>query len=434
MKPNWQSGRVVLILASLISIVLLEGIADARGTAYRVIYNFQGSSDGWEPVGVPAVAKNGDLYGITKSGGTYDFGTVYKLTAPRTRGAAWTKTVLYDFPGGAKGGGYPDSLVIGADGNLYGVDYSQTVFELRQPASDADTWKYAALYTLTQGSQGSAIQGNLVFDAEGNLYGAAELGGDLGCEQDGCGTVFELKRPAEEGGKWRLSVLYTFTGTPDGAEPFAGVTFDQEGNLYGTTNYDGAYGYGVVYRVSPPKKKGEAWTETVLYSFDRVGDIGSNPCGPVIFDGSGNMYGTTGSGGDLNCQSGYGCGVVFELSPPTKKQGAWTYATLYAFEGGNDGNDPSGYMEFDSTGNLYSTTQEGGGGKGYSGIAFRLSPPKEKGDGWTESVIHRFVAPEAGGPDGGLTWGKWHGLYGVTSLGGTGCEPPGCGTAFELQP
>ncbi len=108
----------------------------------------------------------------------------------------------------------------------------------------------------------------MVFDADGNLYGATELGGDLSCRQHGCGTVFELKRPTKDGGKWRLSVLYTFTGTPDGAQPFAGITFDRKGNLYGTTILDGAYGWGAVYRVSPPQKKSKTWTETVLYSFD----------------------------------------------------------------------------------------------------------------------------------------------------------------------
>jgi hypothetical protein len=112
------------------------------------------------------------------------------------------------------------------------------------PTSHNETWKYTVLFTLTKSSQGSAIQGNLVFDAKGNLYGASELGGDLACAQEGCGTVFELKRPTKDGGKWRFSVLHTFTGTPDGAEPFAGVAFDQKGNLYGTTDGGGTFGYG----------------------------------------------------------------------------------------------------------------------------------------------------------------------------------------------
>ncbi len=314
MKLRRQSAGVVLTFAALISSTpSLGGVANAAD-AYRVIYDFgQESSDGWAPLGLPAVTKDGDFYGVTTSGGTYNLGTVYKLTAPRTRGGAWTKTILYDFPGG-KGGGYPESLVLGRDGNLYGVDYSQTIFELIAPASGEGLWTYAALYTLDQ-SQGAAIDGNLVFDAEGNLYGATGIGGDLGCRQEGCGTVFELKRPTKDGGKWRLSVLHAFTGTPDGAEPFAGVVLDQKGNLYGTTIYGGAYGYGTVYRVNPPTKKGRGWTETVLYSFELVTTSTPMPDRPGDFRWlSATCMALRHTGGDSNCQAGYGCGVVFELS------------------------------------------------------------------------------------------------------------------------
>jgi uncharacterized repeat protein (TIGR03803 family) len=428
-KLRRQSRRAVLTLAALLAVILLKGTANAADT-YRVIYDFgHSSSDGWLPVGVPAVARNGDLLGVTYAGGPYNLGTVYKLSAPRTRGGAWTETILYGFPGG-NGGMYPLFLLIGKDGDLYGAS-GETIFELSPPTSSDGAWSYTALYTLNQQNDGVGIEG-LVFDAEANLYGATELGGDLGCDRNGgCGTVFELKRPIKGGRKWHFRVLHTFTGTPDGAEPFAGVTFDQKGNLYGTTNYDGTYGYGVVYRVSPPKQKGGSWTETVLYSFDRVGDIGADSGGPVTFDGSGNLYGTTGAGGDLNCQGGFGCGVVFELLPPVQKGGAWTYATLYAFQGGNDGIDPSGYMVFDNQGNLYGTTQVGGGAT-EGGTVYRLKPPTHKGSAWTETVLHGFIFGSGDGavPDG-LTWGKWNYLYGVTGEGGL-CL--GCGTAFELQP
>jgi hypothetical protein len=182
--------------------------------------------------------------------------------------------------------------MFGGDGNLYGNDNGQSIFELSAPKSGDGVWKYHLLYALNGTTEGEGIEG-IVLDAEGDIYGATEEGGGV-C---GCGTVFELKRPAQQGGKWRFSVLYTFDGSGgNGAEPFAGVTFDQKGNLYGTTNYGGTLGYGVAYRLAPPAKKGQAWTETVLYSFNLSNNIGSSPEGPVIFDGSGNMYGTTAFG------------------------------------------------------------------------------------------------------------------------------------------
>jgi uncharacterized repeat protein (TIGR03803 family) len=428
MKLSKHSGQVVFTLATLVAIVLLGGTASAQ--PYRVLYDFgQGAHDGWDPVGVPAAAKNGDLYAVTEAGGTYNLGTIFKLIAPQTRGGAWTKTLLYDCPGG-KGGVSPVSVVIDKDGNLYGVDSSQTIFELSRSRDGA--WKYTVLYTLNGNSDGSVTSGNLIFDSEANLYGANEQGGDLGCGNGGgCGTVFELKRPAKTGGKWRFSVLHTFTGSPDGAAPFSGVVFDQNRNLYGTTNEGGSTGWGTVYRLSPPAEKGQGWTETLLYSFSQSNDGIISPEGPVLFDKSGNLYGTTPSGGDLNCAGGYGCGVVFELSPPDKKGGAWNYATLYAFQGGNDGIIPYGYMVFDQAGNLYGVTELGG--VGGVGTVYRMSPPKGNGGVWTETVLHGFTGNNGDGadPDKGLAWGKWHDLYGLTQDGGLCFH---CGIAFEVQP
>jgi len=431
-KLRRQSRKVIFMLAALVAIVLLGGAVNARGQSYRVIYDFgRTSADGWFPAAVPAVAKNGDLYGVTVSGGTHNSGTVFKLTAPQSRGGTWTESVLYDFPGGNHE--FPTSVVVDKDGTLYGTgggsDSRGFIFRLTPPGPGTDSWRYDLLYTLANSSDGSAIQGNLTLDTEGNLYDATELGGNPSCY---CGTVFELKRPTQKGGKWRFSVLHTFTGIPDGEEPFAGVTFDQKGSLYGTTNWGGPLGSGAVYRLTPPAKKGRPWTETVLYSFAQDGPMGSHPEGPVIFDGSGNLYSTTAFGGDANCQGGFGCGVVFELSPPAQKGGAWTDTTLHAFQGGSDGIYPSGYMVFDSNGNLYGTTQVGGAGNG--GTVYRLKPPVQKGDAWTETVLHGFTGSNGDGnlPASGLTWGKWNYLYGVTGEGGTGCQA--CGTAFELLP
>ena len=435
MKFSRYSARIFAVLTTLAAVALLPGIASAGDSAYRTLYSFQGGSDGYEPYGVPAVDKNGNLYGFTSMGGTSNYGTIFKLAAPKTRGGKWTKTILYEFPGN-EGGGYPQSMILGTDGNLYGIDYAQTIFELTAPASHDGAWKYLELYRLNGNTDGGSVPGNLVFDSAGNLYGAAELGGDPSClNGETCGTVFELRRPGKKGGKWHISVLHTFTGEPDGAQPFAGVTFDQKGNLYGTTWRGGAYGWGAVYRASPPANKGQGWSETVLYSFDSSNDDIASPEGPVALDSSGDLYGTTPIGGDLSCQAGTGCGVVFELAPPAKKDGTWTYSTLYAFQGGNDGIFPSGYMVFDSQESLYSATEQGGGGNNYSGVAFRLSPPGNSNT-WTETVLHHFIAGSGGGPDDGLTWGKWGDLYGVTITGGgSGCYAgQGCGAVFELRP
>jgi hypothetical protein len=232
-------------------------------------------------------------------------------------------------------------------------------------------------------------------------------------------------------------VLHAFTSNPDGDGPFAGVTLDQQGNVYGTTNWGGTYGWGAVYRVAPPKTKGGAWKETVVYSLDSGSDMGSHPDGPLIFDNSGNIYGTAAFGGDLNCQGGAGCGTVFKLTPPNAENADWTSTTLYNFQGGNDGIDPRGQMVFDSKGNLYSTTYVGGRGQGGAGTAFRLQRADSSGGAWIETQLHWFPDGKKDGydPVNGLTWGKWGDLYGIAWVGGNpSCSQDGCGTVFEVQP
>ncbi len=429
MTTGRNSPLLSFIFQTLVGVAILGSTALGRDTTFRTIHKFRGA-DGWELIGVPAVANNGDLYGVSGYGGSSNAGTVFKLTAPQTRGGVWKESVLYEFPG--NGQQYPTSVILGSDGNLYGVNSTLTIFELKAPVLRGGAWRYVPLYTLNGNSDGSAIQG-LVFGVDGDIYGATELGGNSGCGHGGCGTVFELKRPAQKGGKWRFRVLYTFTGKPDGDEPWAGITFGQDGDLYGTTNGGGINDWGAVYRLKPPTKKGQGWKENVLYSFDPNNNGIIRPEGPVTFDSAGNMYGTTPYGGDLNCAGGFGCGVVFELSPLTQKGKGWSFTSLYAFQAGNDGAVPGGYMVFDSSGNLYGATQQSGV-NGYAGAAFRLSPPSGEATVWTEITLHKFIAPEGAGCTGGLAWGKWGHLYGVTVLGGTGCQGLGCGTAFELRP
>jgi len=238
MRTGPCRGKLALTLATLLAINMLGGLADAQDGGYRIIHDFgQRAHDGWDPIGLPAVAKNGDLYGVTFGGGLYNWGTVFKLTAPQSQSGIWAETKLHDFP--SLNQEFPTSLIIGQDGALYGAGGGPStrgfIFRMTPPSARNRQWIYDVLYTLKSRYDGSAIQGNLVFDAQGNLYGATELGGDAYCEQVGCGNVFELQRPTRRGGKWHFKVLHTFTGKPDGAEPFAGVTFDDKHNLYGTT-------------------------------------------------------------------------------------------------------------------------------------------------------------------------------------------------------
>jgi uncharacterized repeat protein (TIGR03803 family) len=160
--------------------------------------------------------------------------------------------------------------------------------------------------------------------------------------------------------KWEENVLYTFQGGNDGATPAGGVVFDKAGNLYGATRNGGwscpPPGCGTIFQLTPPAK-GHAWTEKILFGFS--GNNGAQPSGGLIIDGNGNLYGVTAYGGSGTCLllgGDVGCGVVYELSPPLQKGGQWTYSILYNFQGGSDGQLPTGVLAFDSKRNLNGAT------------------------------------------------------------------------------
>lgn len=265
--------------------------------------------------------------------------------------------------------------------------------------------------------------------------------------------VFSLISPAF--GKWKEQVLYSFQGGTDGQLPVGSIVFDAAGNLYGATTQGGATNCspladcGTVFQLTPPAKKGDPWTETVLYTFKGAKyKDGDEPAGGLLIDSQGNLYGTTAYGGTGDCVllgiKG-GCGTAYELSPPTEKGGAWTETILYSFATAKQGYLPNGDLVFDSAGNLYGATQFGGG-KGttcdpyyqYCGAVFELSPPKTKGGKWTAKVLHGFKSGTDGAnPNGGLILDSNGAVYGTTFGGGNErgeCGSGGCGTAFELQP
>jgi uncharacterized repeat protein (TIGR03803 family) len=340
---------------------------------------------------------------------------------------------------------------------------------------------YKVLHKFT-GKDGSEPYGTLIFDAAGNLYGTTMFGGG-----SGVGTVFELKpnsdgrwtesvlhsftggdgaRPfaglildgvgnlygtteiggtAEYGGtvfkltpnsdgRWTESVLHSFTGG-DGWEPTANVIFDATGNLYGTTLFGGAFNSGVVFKLT--HNLDGSWTDSVLYSFCSVTNCadGSTPLAGLIFDEAGNLYGTTAEGGNHGCQGGLGCGVIFELSPLAN--GSWTYSVLYSFTGGTRGDAPQAGLIFDAAGSLYGTTTNGGYlnerecSDSGCGLVFKLTPNSD--GSWTESVLHAFRSGNSdpiARPVGGLIFDAAGNLYGTTPYSG----PAGGGAVFKLAP
>jgi uncharacterized repeat protein (TIGR03803 family) len=183
------------------------------------------------------------------------------------------------------------------------------VFELSPGARGV--WTETTLWSFGSGTDGFYSDAGLVLDAEGNLCGTTPYGGDVtGCQTEygsGCGIAFELT-PA--GGSWTEKILHNFgSGSKDGTIPYAGLIFDSAGNLYGTTGSTGTdnAGSGIVFELSPAA--GGKWTEKILHSFATTGKSGAIPYGGLIFDSAGNLYGTTDSGG------AYGYGTVFEVTP-----------------------------------------------------------------------------------------------------------------------
>jgi uncharacterized repeat protein (TIGR03803 family) len=198
-------------------------------------------------------------------------------------------------------------VTLDAQGNIYGTTWmggptnTGTVYRLTNSGSG---WTLATLYSFPNSSDGSSPVGGLVFDQAGNLYGTTESGGP-----GGAGTVFE---PSPSGGGWNFTVLHSFTGEYGS---FATLAIDGAGNLYGTAVASGAFGKGLVFKLS---HNGGGWTFTDLHDFTG-GNDGANPIAGVSLDAAGNLYGTTLSGGIVgeNCpfQLNVGCGVVWQIAP-----------------------------------------------------------------------------------------------------------------------
>ena len=423
---------LMMSLPILASILATSTLAAAQQE--RLLHSFGHNTDATEPNGALISDAAGNLYGTSLNGGAYEgqviyAGTVFELSPLKSGG--WAETILHSFGGRSDGAGPAAGLISDSAGNLYGTTAfggvsagcpsapvgpsgCGIVFQLRPPATKGGAWTERVLYNFTAGNDGANPQGVLIIDSSGNLYGTT-FNSDLFAS---AGTVFELSPRAT--GYWQIKILHTFNPNGvDGARPTAGVIFDSSGNLYGATCLGGAYGGGVVYELSP--KSGGGWGEKILYDFNSGGSGGACPSGGVIFDSSGNLYGTAGSGGINNY------GAVFEL---TSSAGAWTENVLYKFNGGTDGYYPYGGVVVDPAGDLYGTT--GYGGTYSAGTVFELKP---LGGGWTEKILHNFGGSADGSyPSGNLLIDASGKLYGATNQGGVYDGVFGSGTVFEIKP
>lgn len=323
---------------------------------------------------------------------------------------------------------------------------------------------------------GTESEGNLIFDSAGNLYGTTgdqydpslitvfelspnsdgtwtenvlwtatggteplniragvifDASGNLyGTSQYGgasdCGTVFKLTHNSD--GSWSESNLHDFDCS-DGNWAIAGVIFDNSGNLYGTTTFGGASNAGVVFQLTP--NADGTWTYNILHTFTTGSDGAYPGHGSLAFDSKGNLYGTAAGGAGGSCTVLYvGCGTVFKMSP--KANGTWSFKVIYSFTGGNDGGAPEYGVTFDKAGNLYSSTYTGG--KYQEGTVFELV--SHTNGTYGEKVLHAFRGGDGNGPFSGVIFDSVGNLFGSTAYGGDNqCfNAPGCGVVYELTP
>ena len=446
-------------LAIFISALAIGSFAASRKE--QVLYSFQGGTDGLRPIGGVVFDQTGNLYGVTVNGGSntcrgpFDCGTVYQLKPPVKQGDPWTEAVLYIFKGTDHNDGASPfgGLIFDAAGNLYGTTGYDgtgpcqlfggqvgcgTVFKLSPPTAPGGSWTETVLYNFQGDKDGQFPYGDLVFDAQGKLYGATMYGGGFGsCNAPffhHCGTIFELSPPKKKGGKWTEKVLYSFRNEKDGAYPNGALVINRKGTLYGTAfaggDQDGPChggpvfnGCGTVFELKPPAKKSADWTFEVLHRF-RVDD-GAGPLAGVALDNVGNLFGTTQNAGPGHW------GTVFELTKP-KGLGKWIEKGLYSFTGASDGGASAAPPILDLQGNLFGTTASFGVG---GGTVFGLKQINQNTPSF--KLLYEFK----GHPDGSYPTGKlvFHGannIYGTTEQSGvTGgaCGNYGCGTVFEAS-
>ena len=263
-----------------------------------VLHSFTGGADGSGPQGGLVMDALGNLYGTTFSGGASGNGTVFELIRPKVKGGAWTEQVLYSFKTGTDGANPVSGVTFDKAGHLYGTTsaggaYSYgTVFQLTHSSSG---WTENILYQFQLQNDGGTPWAGIVVDASGNLYGATTQGG---WGADGGGTIFKL---SSSHSGWSFEVIDVLSGW--GISGTERNLVLKNGTIFATTHCDGADTAGTVYELSP---SGTSWTYTELYSFTG-GTDGLYSVSTPMFDNQGNLWGTTRYGG------ANGWGVVFKI-------------------------------------------------------------------------------------------------------------------------
>ncbi len=356
----------------------LYTITPSLTACLNVLHDFDPRNNGASPPGALVQGGDGNFYGTTYNGGSYNDGTIFKITP------AGEITIVISF-NSLTNGSYPHSLLAGSDGNLYGLteygpeaDSSGTVFRLTPDGT------LTTLFSFSPGIDEMPI--SLMQGSDGNFYGSTS---DFGSHTD-YGTIFRLT-PAGT-----LTTLGTFTGT-NGSNP-GGLIQGSDGNFYGTTQ-SGSGNQGTIFKLTP------TGILTTLVSFN--GANGSQPNPTLLQGNDGNLYGTTSSGGNANE------GTAYKLT----LDGVLT--TLVSFNGANGANPDAGLIQ-GRDGNFYGTTA--GGGSGFLGTVFKLTPTG------VLSTLISFAGSNGATPYTAVVQGSDGNLYGTTYNGGIA----GSGIVFQL--
>jgi uncharacterized repeat protein (TIGR03803 family) len=400
-------GAATAQIAAWLALFFAAIMAPAQ--TLTVLHTFTGGEDGYEPYAGVTLDQQGRIYGTTIQGGSHGDGVVFRLVR---EGEGWSLSPIYSFGSQKDDGVNPVSRVVfGPGGLLYGTTSAGgaggwgTVFSLQPPATACKAvlcpWVETTLYTFTGGDDGGdPLYGDLSFDQMGNIYGTTLAGGS-----SGEGVVFKLAR---SGSGWTESVLWSFTGDSDGGAPTAGVIFDTAGNLYGTTSAGSSHFSGTVYELSPTQS---GWSETTLYSF--TGETGAGS-GGLVMDAHGNLFGITGG-------SDGGISAAYELTP---QNGSWSFTQLQNF--GDEYIGAVAAPTFDAHGILYGVLPTTDGAFN-AGEVFQLTP---SGNQWLYSTYYDFNSSPTGLSLGGVTFDGSGNMYGTGLGGGSDYD----GTVWEITP